>query len=67
MLTFGLQELVASEEKAVHKLELDRKRASARHLVEARADCEGTTFVTFYPILLVMPQTRRARSDNSVT
>jgi hypothetical protein len=55
MLTFGLQELLASEEKnMVHKPELDRERNSVMHLSAAKADCEGImTSFTFYSLLLV--------------
>lgn len=68
MLTFGLQELLASEEKnMVHKPELDRERNSVMHLSAAKADCEGImTFFTFYSLLLVTIQIQRSSSDNSV-
>ena len=68
MLTFGLQELLASEEKnMVRKPELDRERNSVIHLSTAKADCEGImTSFTFYSLLLVTIQIQRSSSDNSV-
>jgi len=36
-----LQELRSTEEKMVHKLELDREKNSVVHLTQAKADCEG--------------------------
>jgi hypothetical protein len=68
MLTFELQELLASEEKnLVHKPELDRERNSVTHLSAAKADCEGImTSFTFHPLPLVTIQIQRSRSDHSV-
>lgn len=68
MLTFGLQELLASEEKnMVHKPELDRERNSVMHLSAAKADCEGImTSFTFYSLLLMTIQIQRSSSDHSV-
>ena len=68
MLTFRLQELLASEEKnMVHKPELDRERDSVMHLSAAKADCEGimTSFV-FCPLPLVTTQIQRSSSDHSI-
>ncbi len=58
MLTFELQELLASEEKKlIHKPKLDRERNSVAHLSAAKADCEGImTSFTFHPLLLVTTQ-----------
>lgn len=39
----------------VHKLELDREKNSVVHLTQAKADCEGITFLYFYRIPLVTP------------
>ncbi|KAI0002168.1 hypothetical protein BJV74DRAFT_817437 [Russula compacta] len=36
----ALSGLLASEEKMVHKLELDREKNSVVHLAQAKADCE---------------------------
>jgi len=67
-LTFGLQELLASEEKnMVHKPELDRERDSVMHLSAAKADCEGImTSFTFYLLPLVTIQIQRSSSDHSI-
>lgn len=40
-----LQELLSTEEKIVHKLELDREKNSVIHLTQAKADCEGIAFL----------------------
>ena len=45
-----LQELLSTEEKMVHKLELDREKNSVIHLTQAKADCEGIAFLHLYPI-----------------
>ncbi|KAI0282807.1 hypothetical protein BGY98DRAFT_61028 [Russula aff. rugulosa BPL654] len=36
----ALTELLSTEEKMVHKLELDREKNSVIHLTQAKADCE---------------------------
>ena len=51
-----LQELLAAEEKMVHKLELDREKNSVIHLTQAKADCEGIASLHLYLFLLVTPK-----------
>jgi len=47
MLTsYALQELLLTEEKAANQLELDREKGSVAHLSQARADIEGTIFLS---------------------
>jgi hypothetical protein len=41
MLILLLQELLSSEERMIHKLELNREKNSVGHLTQAKADCEG--------------------------
>jgi len=36
----ALSELLASEEKMLHKLELDREKNSVKHLAQTKVDCE---------------------------
>jgi hypothetical protein len=50
----------------VHNLELDREKISVMYLAQAKADCEGITSFTFYSLLLVTPEIRRAKSDHRV-
>jgi len=35
-----VQELLSTEERMVHKMELDREKNSVIHLTQAKADCE---------------------------
>lgn len=52
-----LQELLSTEEKMVHKLELDREKNSVIHLTQAKADCEGiASLLRLYPFPLVTPK-----------
>jgi hypothetical protein len=67
MLILLLQELLSSEEKMVHKLELDREKNSVAHLTQAKADCEGITSSSPLPLSASDSQVRRARANHSVT
>lgn len=51
-----LQELLSTEEKMVHKLELDRERNSVIHLAQAKVDCEGIASLYLYSFPLVTPK-----------
>lgn len=44
-----LQELLSTEEKMVHKLELDREKKSVIHLTQAKVDCEGIASLSSVP------------------
>ena len=63
-----LQELLSTEEKMVHKMELDREKNSVIHLTQAKADCEGIASLHFYLFSATSsdPQIRRAIGDHSV-
>jgi hypothetical protein len=61
-----LQELFSTEEKMVHKLELDREKNSVIHLTQAKADCEGIASLHLYLFPASDPQIRRASGDHSV-
>ena len=68
MLIHLLQELHSSEEKMVHKLELDREKNSVAHLTQAKADCEGIASSHLYLLPLVtFASIRSARANHSVT
>lgn len=68
MLIHLLQELRSSEEKMVHKLELDREKNSVAHLTQAKADCEGIASSRLYLLPLVtFASIRSARANHSIT
>jgi len=53
LILIYLQELLSTEEKMVHKFELDREKNSVVHLTQAKADCEGIVSLHLYLFPLV--------------
>jgi len=56
-----LQELLSTDEKMVHKLEVDREKNSVMHLTQAKVDCEGITSLHLYLFPLVTPNSKSKR------